>query len=357
MRMLVADRGTGEPISLGAALLAGKKVAPDVTGLLMEDHRTVLGWFAWYDQVADRATKDALAQKICAALRAHMAAEEAVFYPQVQRATGDKKLVKRAIKEHEGAKRLIEAIEAGTDPAAQAATMATLHTEILAHVEEEEEELFPKVRASDLDLYAVGRAVAAHRADRLFELCGNTAGAATLEEIAPMPIAQEEARRFFILGLKNAHAAAQQARSLVSAQADRVENYPQLRAKLESHLMEKDAQLERLETMLDDCGESRSMLKDSAGALMAGFSSMTAAAAEDEIIKSSFATLSLAKFEAASLETLILFAEAAGQTQALRPLQQSLSEERAIAAFIEENLRPTAIRFLQLHSEGLQASH
>ena len=34
MRMLIADRGAGEPISLGAALAAGKKVAPRATALL-----------------------------------------------------------------------------------------------------------------------------------------------------------------------------------------------------------------------------------------------------------------------------------------------------------------------------------
>ena len=41
MKTLTANRGAGEPISLGGALIAGKKVAPDATRILMEDHRAV----------------------------------------------------------------------------------------------------------------------------------------------------------------------------------------------------------------------------------------------------------------------------------------------------------------------------
>ena len=75
------------------------------------------------------------------------------------------------------------------------------------------------------------------------------------------------------------------------------------------------------------------------------------------MIKNSFATLAQAKYEAAAFETLILFAAAAGENQALRPLQQSLSESRGLAAFVEENLRATGMRFLQLRSRGAEASH
>src|SRR5690554_2418558 len=108
MRIMIADRGTGEPISLGAALLAGKKVGPDVTNLLMEDHRVVLGWFDWYEQAQDPERKRFVATTICKALRAHMAAEEEVFYPAAERQTEDSELVERAIEEHEGAKQLMD---------------------------------------------------------------------------------------------------------------------------------------------------------------------------------------------------------------------------------------------------------
>ena len=39
--LLISDVGRGEPVSLGAALIAGKKVTPDATLLLMQEHREV----------------------------------------------------------------------------------------------------------------------------------------------------------------------------------------------------------------------------------------------------------------------------------------------------------------------------
>lgn len=388
MRIMIADRGTGEPISLGASLLAGKKVGPDVTNLLMEDHRIVLGWFEWYEQATDTQTKDFVARNICKALRAHMAGEEEVFYPAAERQTQDTQLVKRAVQEHQGAKKLMDSIEsAGAADEAHAELMRELKTEIAAHVNEEETELFPEVRDSNMSLFAVGRAVAARRVDYLFEAveaerggAGRTAKAvdskparkkkasgkaakskatngSRLKEIPTMQISADEARDYFVLGLKNAHATVKEGRTMVAAQVGRLEQYPKLKQKLESHLKEKDDQLTRLETILERCGESPSTLKDAGMTLMAGMSSLTSTAAADEVIKNSFATLGLAKFEAAAFETLILFGEAAGENDALRPLQQCLSEERGMAAFIEENLRATGMRFLQLKSQGAQASH
>ena len=43
--------------SLAAALRTGKKVPPDVTELLADDHRTVIGWFLWYEETTDLAVK------------------------------------------------------------------------------------------------------------------------------------------------------------------------------------------------------------------------------------------------------------------------------------------------------------
>jgi hemerythrin superfamily protein len=108
MRTMVADRGMGEPISLGAALASGKKTPPDVLNLLMDDHRTVLGWFAWYEQADDPTVREKVTDKIFKALRAHMVAEEEIFYPAAARATGDDELVKRAIQEHKAARGLMK---------------------------------------------------------------------------------------------------------------------------------------------------------------------------------------------------------------------------------------------------------
>lgn len=380
MRTLVADRGTGEPISLGAALLTGKKVPPDVTALLAEDHRVVLGWFAWHAECKQRERADWVARNIVMVLRAHMAGEEEVFYPEARRLTGDEQLVARAIEEHAGAKALMNDIADSLQGTGEGESVRALETEIKRHVVEEETELFPQLEDTAMARYVVGAAVATRRVDHLFKQkhaakAGGSARSASLdargsgvdidtapqggqlEEYPTMAISQDTARSAFIMGLKNSHAAAREGRTMVEAQTKRLENYPDIRERLELHLREKDDQLQRLESILDGMGESRSALKDKAMSIMAGLGNMANSAAGDEVLKGSMALLGLAKVEAAGYETLLLFGEAAGATKALRPLQQSLSEERAIACFVEDNLRATGMRFLQLKSEGRQASH
>ncbi|MFZ5780928.1 MAG: DUF892 family protein [Pseudomonadota bacterium] len=353
VRPLAVDRGCGEPISLGANLLAGRKVRPDVLGLLADDHRTVLGWFDWYQHEAAAPRRSWIAANIVKALQAHMAIEEEIFYPAAEEATGEQALVEHAFAEHAEARDVMEKLRApGADTDS---LMATLRRAIEKHVEEEETDLFPRVRATDLDRYEIGALCAARRVELLFEMVPSDKPA--LKEMPPMPISQEEARSLFVVGLRNIHGTARQCRTMVQAQESRVESYPNVKAKLQAHLREKDAQLQRIESILDSLGESTSTMKDVTGTVMGAGSSMMAAAADDEIIKASFTTYGLANFEAASYEMLLTMGEAAGVTEALPPLQQSLSEERAMAAFLAENLRATGLQFMQLRTEGRQAAH
>ena len=363
MRTMIADRGMGEPISLGAALASGKKTPPDVLNLLMEDHRVVLGWFAWYEEASDPQLRRKITDKICTALRAHMAAEEEIFYPEAARVTGDDELVKRAIQEHKGARGLMDKLESASVDGSHADLMRELRAEIEAHIDEEENDLFPLVRESTLERYDVGGAVAARRVDHLFEqlLRGRSGngrrGSQQIKEYPVMQISEDVARKYFVVGLKNAHATAKNGRTMVDKQIGRLKHYPRLKDRLESHLKEKDAQLERLEGLLKAQGESPSSVKDAAMTLMANMSTAANAATGDEVLRNSFAMLGLAKAEAAAYESLILFGQAAGLAgNSLRPLQKSLSEERGMAAFIEENLRGTGMGFLQLESQGQNAS-
>ena len=158
----------GDPVSLAAALAAGKKVRPDVTGLLAEDHRTVMGWFAWYAAEPILAQKIAVLGNILRALKAHMTAEEEVFYPEAARCIADAALIEHAVEEHEHARGIMAKLERElADPTDSLVNQ--LRDEIEMHAKEEETRLFPKVRESDMDLHEVGAAVAARREAVLFE--------------------------------------------------------------------------------------------------------------------------------------------------------------------------------------------
>ena len=126
--------------------------------LLKQDHREVEEYFKEYEGLEEDNQKAELAAKICEALKVHAQIEEEIFYPESRRATGDNDLLDEAVVEHAGAKRLIEEIESmeiGDD--LYDAKIRVLGEQIKHHVKEEEEEFFPEVERSDMDLKAVGK--------------------------------------------------------------------------------------------------------------------------------------------------------------------------------------------------------
>jgi ferritin-like metal-binding protein YciE len=372
-KTIIADRGAGEPISLGAALIAGKKVAPDAINLLVMDHLEARGFFEWYERAATASEKVRVAGKLRLALGVHMQVEEEIFYPAAGEATGDEAMVRHAVEEHDEAKQLIARLEAG-GPVDETydATVRQLRQVIEHHVTEEETSFFPKVRTTDLDLYQLGRRVAARRLELLFERSGMNpketqmdlsnatdvgARANPSRETDLTPVSHDEARKLFIEGLRNAHASEENCRTMMQRQIERLENYPRVEARLRTHLRETEAQIERLESILEGLGESRSALKDMAMKVGANMGAMMNAPAGDEILKNSLANYAMANFEIAAYESLLVIGEAAGETEAVRTLQKSLSEERAMAAWLAENLRGLTVMHLQLRSEGATAKH
>jgi hemerythrin superfamily protein len=160
-----------DAVSPIAALQAGKKVAPDAIGLLMQDHRTAETLFSAYRAASSDYEKAEIAELLCLALTAHMEAEEAVLYPMAREVL-DEDLVDVAEDEHQEAKALVEQIETASG-AERDGLMVELEAEVLDHVAKEEADLFPKLRArADLDLYAIGRTLAAARLEVVSELAG-----------------------------------------------------------------------------------------------------------------------------------------------------------------------------------------
>jgi hemerythrin superfamily protein len=129
--------------------------------LLKQDHREVEEFFDEYEELKDSRAKADLARKICNALKVHTQIEEEIFYPAARKATGDGDLLDEALVEHAGAKHLISEIEAmkpGDD--LYDAKIRVLSEQIKHHVKEEEEELFPEVESSGMDVSAVGEQLA-----------------------------------------------------------------------------------------------------------------------------------------------------------------------------------------------------
>jgi hemerythrin superfamily protein len=132
----------------------------DALTLLQGDHREAEELFEKFEDIKDKASaqeKFELAQKVCGALLIHMEIEEKIFYPQVRQRIGDDDLMNESVVEHAGAKDLIKLLgELKADDPMFDSKMKVLSEQIQHHVEEEESEMFPKVRKANLDLQVLG---------------------------------------------------------------------------------------------------------------------------------------------------------------------------------------------------------
>lgn len=143
-----------------------KTTSPDAISLLTKDHAEVKTMFEKFEGLSDRsmASKKKVADQICRALTLHTRIEEEIFYPAVRKAIRDEDMMDEAAVEHASAKELIAQIEE-MDPADELydAKVKVLSEQIEHHVGEEEGDMFPKVRKTDLDLVALGEAMAVRK--------------------------------------------------------------------------------------------------------------------------------------------------------------------------------------------------
>ena len=114
---------------------------PDFVTLLTEDHRKAEQLFKQFDETGDPE----IAKQIFLELSVHAMIEEELVYG-LYSAKVDNKGAAEARAEHQEAKDLILALE-GMEPGSDefVTTMTKLKTSVLHHVDEEENEVFPKM--------------------------------------------------------------------------------------------------------------------------------------------------------------------------------------------------------------------
>ena len=140
----------------------------DALKLLAEDHRKVEGLFEQFEKASGDGRKEKIAREICTELKIHAMIEEEIFYPAL-RGKIEEDALDEAYVEHDGAKVLINEIEAGgPDEDFYDAKVKVLKEQIEHHVEEEEkirDNIFQQARAADVDLEALGDQMAARKAE------------------------------------------------------------------------------------------------------------------------------------------------------------------------------------------------
>lgn len=163
------------------------------------------------------------------------------------------------------------------------------------------------------------------------------------------------ARDLFITGLRNAHAVENQALALMNRQIERLENYPELAARLREHVAETNGQIERLDEILGTLDASASALKDLGLSALGNMAAMTNAMADDEILKNSFSSFAFENFEIASYTSLIAMAEACGRSVSIPALDKSLKEETMMAGWLADNIVMITRRYVDLSLSGQPA--
>jgi ferritin-like metal-binding protein YciE len=146
--------------------------------------------------------------------------------------------------------------------------------------------------------------------------------------------------------LRDAHAMEMQAETMLKGQAARLENYPQLKARIEQHITETQRQARDVEQCLKSMGEDTSALKDSGGKAMAMMQAMGGMIMGDEVIKGALVGYSFEHMEIASYTVLIAAAEAAGEQEIASVCERILGEERAMAEWLSAHTPEVVRKYL-----------
>jgi ferritin-like metal-binding protein YciE len=155
--------------------------------------------------------------------------------------------------------------------------------------------------------------------------------------------------------LRDAYAMENQAIEVLEKQASRLEHYPELRARVRSHLEESHRQAERVERCLHQLGTDTSGLKTTVGKMVGTAQQLSGLFASDEVLKSGIADYAFEHYEIASYKMLISTATEAGEHEVRRILEENLREEEAMAAWLAQHLPEVTRQYLHREAAGQTA--
>lgn len=147
--------------------------------------------------------------------------------------------------------------------------------------------------------------------------------------------------------LKDAHAMEEQAINMLEKQADRIEQYPEMKKKVRNHLEQSRSQAERVEECIETLGGDTSSIKEGVAKFMGSAANLVNQSAGDEVVKNGIANYAFEHFEIASYRALIAAADQLGEDKIRQTCQEILEEEEEMASWLETNLPDVTQRYLQ----------
>jgi hemerythrin superfamily protein len=129
--------------------------ADDPIQALMRDHDTVRKLADKYLNSGDMEVKKQAATQLLQAIHNHSRIEESIFYPEVR--SVDDNLIRHFEQDHLKVDDLLATLQGMTpdEPRAEPLMREMLNA-VLSHIEEEENDLFPRLRQANLDMTDIG---------------------------------------------------------------------------------------------------------------------------------------------------------------------------------------------------------
>ncbi len=145
-------------------------------------------------------------------------------------------------------------------------------------------------------------------------------------------------------------------KKMLESMASRIENYPELRSRIEQHISETKNQLSQLESILDRNNISRSVIKDSMSKMAAFGQSIGGIFPSDEIVKGSISGYVFEQFEIACYTSLLAAAKNAGDTASVPIIEAILNEEKQMAEWLLNHIPDTTEQFMvRSEIDGVEA--
>jgi ferritin-like metal-binding protein YciE len=162
----------------------------------------------------------------------------------------------------------------------------------------------------------------------------------------------ERTKEIYLTGLRNQHAVESQAIETIERELDRMEDYPELHARMREEIGRSQTQQARLEALLSAHGTSHSSAKETVTSAVGKVAGLVHVSASDEVIKNLLAAAGFKAYEVASYKALIAMAEAAGAAGDVQALEQSLREETEMATWQLDHLPGIVQTFLRRSAAG-----
>lgn len=147
--------------------------------------------------------------------------------------------------------------------------------------------------------------------------------------------------------LQDAYAMEQEADTMLTATAKRIEHYPELKARIELHITETQQQSEQVRRCIELLGGSVPTLKSAVASVMAGVHAAGNSLMSDEVAKSVGISYAFEHMEIASYRAIVVAAREAGQMEIADICAGILEQEIAMAEWLIEHQEAVILAFLQ----------